>query len=122
MVVDDDEDIRALLEVYLAGAGCRVMLAGGREEALRLLQEERPDLILLDMQLGEIGGDEMAGVLRRAGHTGPLAMMSAANDPATRARAERAGGRAFLSKPLNRSELLGQIGALLDRKDAERGS
>lgn len=115
LVVDDDEDIRALLKVYLDGAGCRVMLASGRDEALRLVQGGKPELVLLDLQLGEIRGDRMAALLREVGYRGPLAMMSAADGASVREQVEHAGARAFLTKPLNRGELLNQLSELLSR-------
>lgn len=113
LVIDDDEDIRLLLQAYLTGAGCRVLLAQGRDDALRLLGEQSPNLVLVDMQLGEVQGDQMAGLLREAGYEGPVAMMSAADDQAVRRRAERAGAQAFLTKPLKRSELLDRLSVLL---------
>jgi signal transduction histidine kinase/ActR/RegA family two-component response regulator len=115
LIADDDEDMLALLRVYLSAAGSRVRLARTGAQASAMVSDaaDMPDLVLLDMRLGAERGSDVALSLRRLGFAGPLVVMSALDDEATRRRLERAGVDAFLAKPLRRGELLDALSALL---------
>ncbi len=113
LVVDDDEDILALLRLYLNAAGTEVQLARNAEQALTRVAEAPPQLVLMDLQLGERRGSDVAMRMRETGFTRPIVIMSAADDAATREHLSKTGVEAFLTKPLRRNELIERLAALL---------
>ena len=72
LIVDDDEDIRAYLEVTLELAGFDVLLAGSGEHALAVARDEEPDLVVLDVMMPGIDGLEVLRRLRADARTSHL--------------------------------------------------
>lgn len=102
LVVEDERIISLALTSLLKGLGHRVVACvPSGEEALRAVEEHRPDLVLMDIRLegGMDGIDAATAIRRRQGP--PVAFTSAYTDEATRARAQEAEPLAFLSKPVN---------------------
>jgi CheY-like chemotaxis protein len=104
LVVDDDPGIVALLAAALAAGGYRVLAALGAQ-ALRLAQEERPEVILLDLQMPQMDGAEVCRRLRAEPATAaiPIVLMSADDRPGSAARALAVEDR--LPKPFKLSDL-----------------
>ena len=115
LVVDDEVDLLFTIALSLELNGYRVLKAASGEEALDVVEAERPDAIVLDLRLPGIDGWE---VLRRLGELGhfpstPVVLLSAQVDAATVARSVNLGCHAHLAKPFSTSDLSGVLNALL---------
>lgn len=115
LIVDDDPGLREFLRVNLEADGCVVREAASAEEGLAALEEEAPDLILLDVQMPRMDGFEMLRRVReRHGiETIPVVMFSGKVDEAAEAAAEEAGAQAFIGKPFDPAQLLASTRQLL---------
>ena len=113
LVADDVDDNRRLLERYLAGDRWRVCFAGNGEEAFGLMQQQRIDLALIDVQMPVRDGFETARAVRAASAPRtrgiPLLALSAHDGPEHAARCVAAGFDAVLTKPISKSELLAVV-------------
>lgn len=115
LLVDDDRLVLATLSAGLRDAGYRVQTADSAEEAQALLAGgERPDLAILDIQMGGMDGLALAGRLRDLDHV-PFVMFSAFNEPHLVERANQQGALAFLVKPLDMPQLLPVVASALAR-------
>jgi len=116
LVCDDDQGILEMLELLLEDDGYTVVLEPNSVNALRTIEREMPDLILLDIWMPVISGDQILKALKADPQKNsiPVLMYSASTDG--RAIAEESGADAFLSKPFDLSELLSEIDSLLGRK------
>ncbi|MGQ9762484.1 MAG: ATP-binding protein [Thermogutta sp.] len=111
LLVDECLDTQRLFAHILAKAGADLTTAGtGREAlraAIRAMVEQRPyDCILLDMQLPDLDGHQVARMLRESGYTAPIVALTANSLPDERERCLNSGCDDFASKPLNRRALL----------------
>lgn len=115
LIVDDDADSRALLELILARDCHRVSIATCGHEALAAAIAHMPDLILLDVLMPDMSGYEVATQLRANATTKhiPILMLSAMNDRSTALRALDAGADAFLARPIDRRDLCRHVTELL---------
>jgi signal transduction histidine kinase/ActR/RegA family two-component response regulator len=109
LVVDDHADNRAFLRDALAPLGLEVLEAAGGEAAVALAAERRPDLVLMDLHMPDIGGDEAARRIRQLPGLAelPIIATSASVQEPARAQSAAAGCDGFLPKPID-------LGALLD--------
>lgn len=101
LVVDDSADARRVLSRLLSRiAGYETATAASGREALALIEEQRPDLVLLDISMPEMDGLEVLRRLRDQSETQtlPVAMVTALGDPATRARAISLGATDYFVK------------------------
>lgn len=105
LIVDDQLDHRQLLMVLLEPLGFYLTEACSGEECLLKIDEDNPDLILLDLSMPGIGGAEAAVRLRRKGYQNPIIVLSANAYPADRLAALNAGCNDFLAKPIQVKEL-----------------
>ena len=104
LVVDDDEDIRQLIDMALSSEGYRVLTAQNGAAALEVIAHSPPDVILLDMKMPVMDGWELARVYRQTpGQHAPIVVMTAAQDAAARAAEVAADGH--LAKPFDLDEL-----------------
>ena len=115
LVVEDEVDLLFTIALSLELKGYQVVRAANGEEALRVVEAESPDAIVLDLRLPGIDGWE---VLRRLEEMGrfprtPVVLLSAQVDAATAARAVRLGVHAHLAKPFSAAELGRVLGKLV---------
>ena len=115
LVVEDETNIRYLLETYLASEGYRVRVARNGEEALKMVADDPPSAIILDILLPKLNGYEVCRRLKNSKNTNfiPVVMVTAFRGNQERIQATEAGADDFISKPLNRVELLTRIKSLL---------
>jgi len=107
LVVDDEPDIRATVTAMLEIEGYAVGMASNGADALNAVEEQLPDLILLDMRMPVLDGWGFAAELRRRGHEVPIVVMTAARD-AARWAADIAAA-SFVAKPFRYDDLIGAL-------------
>lgn len=124
MVVDDETETLALLEVLLRRLGFAVMKARTAGLALHLVKSLKPNLFVLDDRMPDSDGFELCRQLRASPHTAqvPVIMVSACDTPRTRQLAQESGANAFLPKPLLPSELSAQVSALVNNGASTAGA
>jgi len=120
LVVDDEHLIRWSLEQNLKKQGYEVLACGSGEEALRLLQEESPDLILLDIQLPGINGVEVLERAREIDEDVIIIMVTALGVLETAVKAMRLGAYDYINKPFNLDELALVIKKALETQELKR--
>jgi two-component system, sensor histidine kinase and response regulator len=115
LVVDDNLQNREVAEGHLVGAGYAVIQAEGGAEGLALLTARRPDLVLLDVLMPGMDGYETCRRIRVLPEVGdvPVLFLTALGDLETHKAALESGADDFLTKPLNRTELLIRVRSLL---------
>jgi DNA-binding response OmpR family regulator len=114
LVVDDDDDIRLLLEELLRGAGYGVETAEDGRAALRTFHANPPDLVVLDLSMPELDGFQTLDRLRDLSDV-PVILLTARGGEIDKVRGFRAGADDYVVKPFGRQELLARIEALLRR-------
>ncbi len=118
-VVDDDEHFTETLRDSFATKGVDVKSAGTGAQALKLLEENQPSIILLDIQLPDMHGFELCRILKKSSRLKkvPIILLSAKyTEPADRAEGMLAGADTFISKPAKIEVLWEEIKYLLDKK------
>ncbi len=115
LIADDNFQNVELLEAYLGGIDCEIRTAVDGEDTLRAVAEFHPDLILLDVMMPRLSGFEVCKKLRSEPETRELLvlMVTALNEPSDFERGVQAGADDFLTKPVNKVELLCRIRSLL---------
>ena len=119
LVVDDDDDIRALLRELLERAGYEVVDAPDGRAGLRALYAVRPELVLLDVSMPQLDGWQTLERLRDLSDV-PVMMLTARAAELEKVRALKAGADDYVTKPFGRQELLARTEALLRRSAARR--
>jgi DNA-binding response OmpR family regulator len=119
LVVDDDHDVRGLVRALLEREGLVVREAADGREALKLLFDARPDLIVLDVAMPELDGWQTLERIRDMTDV-PVLMLTARDGELEKVRGLRSGADDYVTKPFGRQELLARIGALLRRSAAAR--
>jgi two-component system alkaline phosphatase synthesis response regulator PhoP len=119
LIADDDPLGVELLEAYLSEVDGELRTASDGEQALQLVAGWRPDLILLDVMMPRISGFEVCKRLRADPATRDIAilMITALDQPSDMDRAVEAGTDDFISKPINKTELLLRTRALLRSRE-----
>lgn len=118
LVVEDDPSLLRLHRQSLSRAGYRVLTATNGLEALSLARKERPDLVLLDVQLPTLSGFEVARLLKFDAkyRAIPIVMLTALGETADEKTGYETGADRYLVKPVPYAQLLEVIRALLDGK------
>lgn len=111
LVVDDNESNRDIVSRFLRRAGYRVSCAADGAEALASIEKEKPDLVLLDVMMPIMNGIDVCRTLKDDPKTRliPVVIMTALGQIEDRVRGIQAGADDFLTKPVNRGELLARI-------------
>jgi excisionase family DNA binding protein len=114
LIVDDDERLREYVRVNLEMEGYTVHEAGSAEEGMKVLDELRPDLVLLDVMMPKVDGWEMLQLMHERHGVGsfPVVMFSGKVDEAAEEAVER-GAQGFIGKPFDPQELIAQTKQLL---------
>ncbi|MHC4322955.1 MAG: response regulator [Planctomycetota bacterium] len=118
LVVDDNQQNRELLQAYLEDVDCRTIPAVDGPEALEMLAKEPPDLILLDVMMPKMSGFEVCRRIKNDPKTSeiPVIMVTALNEFGDIERGIDSGTDDFLSKPVNKLELLTRVKTMLKLK------
>ena len=126
LIADDNPQGAELLEAYLGDSGYELRTAADGEQTLRQVAAWQPDLILLDIMMPRLSGFEVCKRLRADPATRDVAvlMVTALDQPSDMERAVEVGADDFLTKPINKSELLLRVRSLLkarlNKRDLDR--
>lgn len=117
-IVDDDPDIRSLVEAYLADEGFRVTTAGDATQMQSVLENDPADLVILDVRLPGESGLDIAMRLRQSTDI-PIIMLSEKDDVVDRVAGLELGADDYVPKPFHLRELLARIRSLLRRREQD---
>lgn len=119
LIADDNQANCELLEAYLAEVDCNIEIANDGQETLEKITSFRPDLILLDIMMPKFSGFEICKQIKEEPQTRSIMvlMVTALNETGDIERAVTAGTDDFLSKPVNKIELLKRVENMLRLKD-----
>lgn len=121
LVVDDSDELRSLLsEELLPLSGYQTLAASRGRQALELIAEKQPDLVLLDLQLPDITGMDILEELNRQQQMVPVILMTAHGSESIAAEAFRVGARDYLIKPFDSKLALATIDRVLDQVRLQR--
>lgn len=115
LLVDDDDDIREIITLYLKNEGYIVITADDGSKAVSAALIEQPDLIILDMMLPGMNGIEICQELRKSLAT-PIIFLSCKSTPTEKSIGLFAGGDDYMGKPFEPIELIARVKAQLRRK------
>ncbi len=121
LVVDDEEDLRKVLDFNLKSQGYETLLAATGEEALALAREHQPDLVLLDVMLPDMQGTAVCRELKQIAETRsiPIVMVTARGEEIDRVVGFELGVDDYVVKPFSVRELMLRVRAVLKRTDTE---
>ncbi|GMA30361.1 response regulator transcription factor [Litorihabitans aurantiacus] len=121
VVVDDEPSLRDLLVASLRFAGFDVATASSGHDALEVITQVEPDLVVLDVMLGDIDGFEVTRRLRERGIRVPVLFLTARDDVASTVAGLTVGGDDYVTKPFSLEELVARIRAVLRRTQESGG-
>ncbi|HEU4345468.1 MAG TPA: response regulator transcription factor [Candidatus Binatia bacterium] len=121
LVVEDEPDIRKLVQYNLAQERFKVLEAEDGEQALKLLQREKPNLVILDLMLPGLSGMELCKLLRQRSETArlPILMLTAKAGEADRVVGLEMGADDYLAKPFSPREMVARVRAILRRSESQ---
>ena len=114
LAVDDEAGILRLIKLELSSQGFRVIVAGEGEEALRMTEQQRPDIVILDIVMPEMSGLEVMRRLRERTSV-PVILLTAKDHDEDKVRGLEMGADDYLVKPFNPEELSARVRAVLRR-------
>lgn len=119
LIVEDNEKNRRLLNLILTSKGHVIFEAGSGAEAVEIAREQKPDLVIMDIQLPGMDGLEATRVIKGYGDTSgiKILVLTAYAMKGDRERFLEAGCDAYLSKPVNIDEMIGLVDNLLNRAE-----
>lgn len=109
LVVDDDLPIRILMQNILREFQFETLLAGSGPEALEIVSKETPEVILLDLNMPGMSGEETLTALRQVPHIRETPVLILTGDPVSAERLARIGAHAAVQKPFDLPALISQI-------------
>lgn len=118
LVVDDKLELRTLLKSYLGQEGFDVVSAGNGREALFIARQEKPDLIILDLMMPEMGGYEFMRAFAREADT-PIIILTARLEENDRVLGLELGADDYVTKPFSMRELAARVRAVLRRLEKQ---
>jgi two-component system alkaline phosphatase synthesis response regulator PhoP len=123
LVVDDEIYIVHILEFSLTMEGYNILTAFDGEEALRVIEQERPDLVVLDIMMPKLDGYEVCRRLRKDERfaTLPVILLSAKGRSIDREVGLQAGADDYITKPFSPRKLIEKIRELLEREENRLG-
>jgi two-component system KDP operon response regulator KdpE len=114
LAVDDEAGILRLIKLELSSQGFRVIVANDGEEALRLAEQQRPDIVILDIVMPDMSGLEVMRRLRERTSI-PIILLTAKDHDEDKVRGLELGADDYLVKPFNPEELSARVRAVLRR-------
>jgi two-component system repressor protein LuxO len=120
LVVDDSDSLRAMLLAYLRDQPWTAAAVGSAQEALQAIDHQRPDLILLDMQLPDAQGLDLFHAMRAHAPRSAIVVVTAFGSIGLAVEATRAGALDFLEKPVTRERVVQSVRNALERVLLER--
>ena len=117
LIVEDDAGIRVVVEDTLKSQGYHVVSADNGRKGLELVEETKPDLIILDVMLPMMDGFEICKRLRNAGITSPIMMLTVKDEEVDKVLGLELGADDYVTKPFSLKELSARVKALLRRVD-----
>jgi len=110
-VVDDEPDTVDMLRDALRAEGFRILVARNGRQALELMTRKRPDLLLLDLMMPELGGFEVLEAMRANAELAsiPVVILTARGDAEDEERGLALGARRFMSKPFDVKDLVAEV-------------
>jgi len=114
LIVDDKASVRRLIREYLAEEGFRVVMAEDGQDGLFVARHEKPDLILLDIMMPEIGGYEFMRIYASEADT-PIILLTAKVEESDKVLGLELGADDYVTKPFSMRELVARIRAVLRR-------
>jgi DNA-binding response OmpR family regulator len=114
LVVDDERKLREMIRIYLEQEGYRAVEAGNGREALFVAREEKPDLIILDLMMPEMGGYEFIRAWSKEAET-PIIVLTAKVEDGDKILGLELGADDYVTKPFNVRELIARVRAVLRR-------
>jgi two-component system OmpR family response regulator len=119
LVVEDDQTLREVLKYNLSKEGYEVLAAQDGVQALETARSHKPDLVILDIMLPRLAGDEVCRILRNEG-TVPILMLTARTEEIDKVVSLELGADDYMTKPFSMRELLARVRAMLRRADMAR--
>lgn len=117
LIVDDDENIRNLLSIYLENEGFKTIKVDNAKNAIEIIEEKNIELVLLDIMMPQIDGIE-ACIKIRQNKKMPIIMISAKSEDMDKIHGLTAGADDYITKPFNPLELIARVKAQLRRYTA----
>ncbi|KAJ51803.1 DNA-binding response OmpR family regulator [Clostridium tetanomorphum] len=114
IIVDDEKEIRDLIGIYLGNEGFKVLKAENGEEALQILEQQKVDLIILDIMMPKMDGIEACMKIREEKNM-PIIMLSAKTEDMDKIWGLTAGADDYVTKPFNPLELIARVKSQLRR-------
>jgi two-component system chemotaxis response regulator CheY len=123
LLVDDSRVSREVLKVFLIGRHSRVLEAADGVQALRMMHEHHPDLVIADLEMPKLDGLGLCEAIRSDArlHTTPVLILSGTSTPETARLCLAAGALEVLAKPIQPQPLLAAVGRHLPAGLAEQG-
>jgi DNA-binding response OmpR family regulator len=119
LVVEDESSIASFVAAYLKNAGYNVRTTASGNDALRLVDSEKPSLVVLDLMLPDIDGVEVCKRIRQQGDL-PVLMLTARDEDVDKIIGLEVGADDYMTKPFNPRELVARVRAILRRAAPER--
>lgn len=116
LLVDDEADFREFVKTCLEKENYRILEAADGDRGLQMALEEKPDLVVLDIEMPGLNGIAVCAELRRLQFPGPILMLTSRKDIEHRVRGLNTGADDYLAKPFDHREFLARIKALLRRQ------
>lgn len=121
LVVDDKRELRTMVQLYLEEEGFKVVKAGDGREALFAARESKPDLIILDLMMPEMGGYDFMRVYSKEAET-PIIILTAKLEEGDKVLGLELGADDYITKPFSLRELTARVRAVLRRSAKQQAT
>jgi phosphate regulon transcriptional regulator PhoB len=120
-IVEDEAELASLIEYNLTRQGFQTQVLGGGKNTVKLLEQGRPDLVVLDVMLPEVDGFELCRLIRQSPLLArtPVLFLTARSDEVDRVLGLEIGGDDYMTKPFSPRELIARVKAHLRREERE---